>query len=103
MSFYQRHAFICANQASDGSRSCGGDHDALAMVKYAKNRLKELGLFGPNKTRLNKSGCLGRCGMGPVLVVYPEGTWYSYSSKDDVEEIIQEHLMKGNEVDRLKV
>ncbi len=103
MPFYQRHAFICANQASDDSRSCGGDHDALGMVKYAKNRLQELGMFGPNQTRLNKSGCLGRCSVGPVLVVYPEGTWYTYDSKDDIEEIIQEHLIKGNEVDRLKV
>ncbi len=102
MSFYQRHAFICANQASDGSPSCQ-DHNAMAMVKYAKNRLQELGLFGPGKVRLNKSGCLGRCAIGPVMVVYPEGTWYTYVDKDDIEEIIQEHLLNGREVERLKV
>ncbi|HGX92189.1 MAG TPA: (2Fe-2S) ferredoxin domain-containing protein [Candidatus Tenderia sp.] len=102
MSFYQRHAFICANQASDGSPSCQ-DHNAMAMVKYAKNRLKELGLFGPGKVRLNKSGCMGRCAIGPVMVVYPEGTWYTYVDKDDIEEIIQEHLLNGREVERLKV
>ena len=102
MSFYQRHAFICANQASDGSQSCQ-DHNALAMVKYAKDRLKELGLFGPGKVRLNKSGCMGRCAAGPVMVVYPEGVWYTYVDKDDVEEIIQEHLLNGREVERLKI
>ncbi len=75
----------------------------MAMVKYAKNRLKELGLFGPGKVRLNKSGCMGRCAVGPVMVVYPEGVWYTYVDRDDVEEIIQEHLLNGREVERLKL
>ena len=102
MSFYQRHAFICTNQTSDGSPCCQ-DHDAMAMVKYAKERLQALGCFGPGKIRLNRSGCMGRCSEGPVMVVYPEGTWYTYVDKDDIEEIIQEHLLNGREVERLKL
>lgn len=102
MSFYQRHAFICANQASDDVPSCQ-DHNAMGMVKYAKNRLKELGLFGPGKVRLNKSGCMGRCGQGPVLVVYPDEAWYTYVDESDIEEIIVEHLQNGRPVDRLKI
>ncbi|MFC1747902.1 ferredoxin [Pseudomonadota bacterium] len=102
MSFYKRHAFICANQASGGVACCQ-DHDALGMVKYAKNRLKELGMFGPGKVRLNKSGCMGRCAQGPVLVVYPEETWYTYVDRDDIEEIINEHLINGRQVERLKI
>lgn len=102
MSFYKRHAFICANQTSDGSACCQ-DHNALEMVKYAKNRLKELGVFGPGKVRLNKSGCMGRCAQGPVLVVYPDETWYTYVDQDDVEEIISEHLVNGRPVERLKI
>jgi len=102
MSFYQRHAFICTNQTEDGSACCG-DHNAMAMVKYAKERLKALGVFGPGKVRLNKSGCMGRCATGPVLVVYPDETWYTYVDKEDVEDIIQEHLLNGREVPRLKI
>ncbi len=102
MSFYTRHAFICTNQTADDSACCE-DHNAMAMVKYAKDRLKELGMFGPGKVRLNKSGCMGRCAVGPVLVVYPDETWYTYVDKEDVEEIIQEHLINGNEIPRLKI
>jgi len=102
MSFYTRHAFICTNQTADGSACCE-EHNAMAMVKYAKDRLKELGMFGPGKVRLNKSGCMGRCAVGPVLVVYPDEVWYTYVDKDDVEEIIQEHLISGNEIPRLKI
>ena len=102
MSFYESHAFVCANQSSDGSTCCQ-DHNALAIVKYAKDRLVELGLFGPGKVRLNKSGCLGRCSEGPVMVVYPEGVWYTYVDKEDVEEIISEHLVNGRTVNRLKI
>ncbi len=102
MSFYTRHAFICTNRAADGSACCE-DHNAMAMVKYAKDRLKELGMFGPGKARLNKSGCMGRCAAGPVLVIYPDEVWYTYVDKEDVEEIIQEHLINGHEIPRLKI
>ena len=102
MYFYPRHAFICTNQTADGSACCE-DHNAMAMVTYAKGRLKELGMFGPSKGRLNKSGCMGRCAVGPVLVVYPDEVWYTYVDKEDVEEIIQEHLINGREIPRLKI
>ena len=58
---------------------------------------------GPGKVRINKAGCLDRCDHGPVLVVYPEAVWYTYVDKEDVEEIIQEHLVHGRIVERLKL
>ncbi len=104
MSFYARHAFICTNQSADGSACCEDhNHNAMAMVKHAKDRLKELAMFGTGKVCLNKSGCMGRCAAGPVLVVYPDEVWYTYANKGDIEEIIQEHLINGNEIPRLKV
>ncbi len=102
MPFYKRHVFICANQSRDGSACCQ-DHNALAMVKYAKEQLKARGVFGPGEVRLNKSGCMGRCAEGPVLVVYPDEVWYTYVDKDDVDEIIVEHLINGRPVERLKI
>jgi len=73
------------------------------LFDYAKNRVKELGLSGPGKVRINKAGCLDRCADGPVLVVYPEGVWYTLVDAEDVEEVIQSHLIQGRPVERLKL
>jgi (2Fe-2S) ferredoxin len=102
MSYYQRHVFFCCNQREPG-RACCNNHDAQAMRDYAKNRVKELGLAGKGKVRVNQSGCLDRCEEGPVLVIYPEGVWYTYVDRQDVDEIIQEHLVNGRVVERLRI
>jgi (2Fe-2S) ferredoxin len=70
---------------------------------YAKKKIKDLGLSGEGKVRVNQSGCLDRCEEGPVCVVYPEGTWYTYVDESDVDEIIESHLVQGKPVDRLKI
>jgi (2Fe-2S) ferredoxin len=49
------------------------------------------------------AGCLDRCDLGPVLVVYPEAVWYTYVDNDDIDEIIDEHLVNGRPVERLRV
>jgi (2Fe-2S) ferredoxin len=51
--------------------------------------------------RVNKAGCLDRCAGGPVAVVYPEGVWYSFIDNQDIDEIIDSHLKKGQIVERL--
>jgi (2Fe-2S) ferredoxin len=53
--------------------------------------------------RINKSGCLDRCEEGPILVVYPEAVWYTYMDRDDVDEIIDRHIVKGEIVERLLI
>lgn len=65
--------------------------------------MKALGLNGPGKTRINQAGCLDRCDQGPVLVVYPESVWYTYVDQEDIDEIIESHLMGGQHVERLKI
>ncbi len=100
MNHYEKHLFICTNQKSEGKRCCaqsGGE----VFFEYLKKKLKALGLHGPGKIRVSRSGCLGRCDLGPCIVLYPEGVWYTYASFDDLDEIIQVHLVKGNLVERL--
>jgi (2Fe-2S) ferredoxin len=70
---------------------------------YATNRIKELGLAGAGKVRINQAGCMDRCEQGPVCVVYPEGTWYTYVDEMDVDDIIESHLVNGEPVERLKI
>jgi (2Fe-2S) ferredoxin len=102
MSYYKRHIFFCCNQR-DPPDACCNNHGASEMQKYAKHRIKELGQNGEGKVRINKAGCLDRCDEGPVLVVYPDAVWYTYVDKDDIDEIIDSHVLKGRVVERLKI
>lgn len=102
MTYYQHHLFFCTNQRPDGAErpscaSCG----AAELRAYVKQRLKALGLTGQGKARVNLAGCLDRCEEGPVLVVYPEGVWYTYVDEADLDEIIEKHVLGGEPVARL--
>lgn len=102
MSYFKHHVFFCCNQRGDGEACCNalGASDAQT---YAKDRIAQLKLNGTGKIRINKAGCMDRCDDGPVIVVYPDEVWYQYVDKEDIEEIIQEHLINGRVVERLKI
>jgi (2Fe-2S) ferredoxin len=102
MSYFKHHVFICTNQRENGEPCCHarGGSDAFA---YAKDRIGQMKMHGPGGVRINKAGCLGRCDDGPVMVIYPEETWYGFVDNEDVEEIVQEHLVHGRIVERLKI
>ena len=102
MSYYQHHVFFCVNQRDDG-RKCCNQHDAEGIRDYAKARIKKLNLNGEGKVRINLAGCLDRCSEGPVMVVYPDNVWYTYIDKNDIDEIISEHIQHGRVVERLKI
>jgi len=103
MSYYKYHLFFCTNQR-EGGAACCGNADAQAMRDFAKQRSKELGIAGrAGCVRVNSAGCLNRCSEGPVAVVYPDDVWYRYESREDVNEIVEEHLLHGRVVERLKI
>ena len=102
MSYYRQHVFFCCNER-EGPEACCANHDSIGMQAYAKGRIKALGLNGKGSVRMNKSGCLDRCDEGPVLVVYPEGVWYTYVDKSDIDEIIERHIVGGEIVERLRI
>ncbi len=102
MSYYKYHVFFCTNKREDG-RACCQDFDAVEMRAYMKSAIKERGLSGTGGVRINSAGCLDRCAQGPVIVVYPEDVWYTYVDKADLDEILDEHLQKGNVVERLVI
>ncbi len=102
MPYYQYHVFFCTNLRADGSACCQR-FNALALRDYAKKRIKALDLAGAGQVRINTAGCLDRCNEGPVLVIYPQETWYSFVDQQDIDEIIDEHLVNGRVVERLKI
>ncbi len=102
MSYYRQHVFFCVNQRKEGELCCN-NHSARLMRDYAKDRIKGLKLDRKGKVRINMAGCLDRCNEGPVIVVYPEEVWYTYVDKEDIDEIIEEHLKNGRVVERLRI
>lgn len=98
--YYKHHVFFCLNERSNGEDACG-HHGAQQAFDRCKALVREAGLAGPGGVRVNKAGCLDRCSGGPVAVVYPEGTWYSYVDAQDIDEIVESHLKKGEVVQRL--
>ena len=102
MSHYKHHVFFCQNRR-EAPEACCANHGASDMRDYCKGRVKSLGLAGPGKVRVNQAGCLDRCEEGPVVVVYPEAVWYTYVDKSDIDEIVEEHLVNGRVVERLRI
>ena len=70
-----------------------------ALQKAFKRALAERGIN--RRIRANKSGCLDQCEKGPTVVVYPEGVWYGRVTLDDVDEIVDQHIVGGRPVERL--
>ena len=96
---YQTHVFVCVNErAPDHPRSCCSARGSVELRAYMKDRAKELNI--PD-IRVNNAGCLERCELGPNLVIYPEGIWYQFQTRDDVDEILERHIIGGERVERL--
>jgi (2Fe-2S) ferredoxin len=97
--FYTRHVFCCTNVRPAGHpRGCCSAGGSEKLRNYMRERARALGI---ENIRVNVSGCLDRCELGPNMVIYPEGVWYHYDSTADVDEILQTHLIEGGRVNRL--
>ena len=97
--FFRHHVFFCVNERVDGHpRGCCFAKGSLALREYMKAGAKKMGL---QRIRINSAGCLDRCELGPSIVIYPEGVWYSCATKEDVDEVLETHLRDGGCVQRL--
>ncbi|HEY0563265.1 MAG TPA: NAD(P)H-dependent oxidoreductase subunit E [Methylophilus sp.] len=99
---FKHHVFFCLNQRPDGEACCQ-DKGAEAAFDYMKSRVKKLSLNGEGKVRINRAGCLDRCAQGPLMVVYPEAVWYTFIDHEDIDEIIESHLINDKVVQRLVI
>jgi (2Fe-2S) ferredoxin len=97
--FYRAHVFCCTNERPEGHpRGCCKGKGSERLRNYMKARAKELGL---KDVRINAAGCLDRCELGPSMVIYPEGVWYTVRTPEDVDEILEVHVIGRGRVRRL--
>lgn len=97
--FYRCHVFCCVNvRPEDHPRGCCSARGSVKLRNYLKAKAKAMGLDG---VRINASGCLDRCELGPTMVIYPDGVWYHYETPEDVDEILETHIAGGGRVRRL--
>ena len=82
---------------------CGGTGcTSSGSVAVREAMAKELELAGlSDEVKIVQTGCFGPCANGPIMIIYPEGTFYSHVKVEDVKEIVEEHLLKGRLVERL--
>ena len=99
---FNHHVFVCLNERDETAArpSCGHKH-SKKIRNLMKDAVKDAGLKG--RVRVNEAGCLDQCEHGPVIVVYPEAVWYGFVQPKDIEEIVEEHLIHGRPVERLRI
>lgn len=91
---FERHVFVCTS-----GKVCprqGGEQ----VHSELRGQVASAGL--KDRIRINKSGCVGQCGHGPMIVVYPEGVWYAGVRPEDAREVFEGHLLANRPVERLR-
>ncbi len=89
---YRSHVLVCGGTGCTSSNS-------QAIIEALEAQLAEKGLT--DEIKVIRTGCFGLCALGPIMIVYPEGSFYSQVQVDDIPEIVEEHLLKGRIVTRL--
>jgi len=97
--FFDCHVFICTNvRPENHPRGSCARKGSVELRDYMKDKAKAMGLKG---VRINAAGCLDRCELGADMVIYPDGVWYHYKTKADIDEILVTHIQNGGRVARL--
>lgn len=99
---FEHHVFVCHNQRPEGAPRPSCTTDGKSDLHTQLQQLAKAAGLG-ERVRINKAGCLDQCEHGPMVVVYPEAVWYGNVRPADAPAIVQEHLVGGRPVERLRV
>lgn len=103
MAKFTKHIFVCMNTREAGHpRGCCDPTGQGELQRLFKVKLAQRGIAN-SSVRANKCGCLDQCELGPTVVVYPEAVWYGHVRPEDVDEIIDGHIVGGRPVERLVI
>ena len=98
MSRFRRHFFVCVNDRPAFAKPSCAHKNSHEILQQLSEAIMARGLFD---VAVTATGCLGPCESGPTMVVYPEGVWYGQVTLEDVQEIVEKHMMGGDPVTRL--
>ena len=102
MPAFERHVFVCTNTREEGHpRGCCAAKESPKIRELLKAEIEKRGL--KRQVRINQAGCLDQCEHGVTIVVYPEAVWYGFVKPEDVSEIVEQHLVGGRAVERLRL
>lgn len=94
MSQYEKHVFVCTS-----GKTCKAA-DSAEIFDALKRACRDAGIA--QQVRVNHSGCLGQCGHGPMIAVYPENVWYHEITEKRAKRIFEEHLVGGQVVEKYR-
>jgi (2Fe-2S) ferredoxin len=102
LALFEHHVFVCQNVRPEGAPRPSCTHDGKSdLLPQLQQFVKAAGLS--TVIRVNKAGCLDQCEHGPTVVVYPDAVWYGRVQPEDAAEIVNEHLLGGRPVERLRL
>lgn len=91
-----RHIFVCTGE------KCASAEASAPLYQQLKTRLKTAALTGPARVMRSQTPCLGVCQGGPLAAVYPENVWYHHLNAEKMEQIIDQHLLRGQPVEAFR-
>lgn len=96
----KHHIFVCTSTRAGGQQKglCHGKASVEVLSAFLEE-IEDQGLSG--EVYISNTGCLGLCEQGPIVIVYPDNVWYGGVTPEDVEEIMEEHILSGQVVERL--
>jgi (2Fe-2S) ferredoxin len=95
---FQHHVFVCTQEKPEGVPCCASS-SSLQVLQALEREVLAQGL--DDDVQITTCGCMGLCDDRPVIIVYPEGTWYRKIQEEDVPELVASHLGAGKVVNRL--
>ncbi len=97
----EKHIFVCTSSRMTGvAKGFCHTKGALEIIQKFSEKLEEEDI---TDVMISNTGCFGICEKGPIVVVYPDNVWYGTVTADDVDEIVEKHIMNGEIVERLAI